>query len=82
MSTRIEYRLNPRLFGSEQLFLDDNVRNIAAGKAVGLRTVLVRLAFSSQDIVFLLHRSDEFVAAFYRDGSKASTSPIDLTNFR
>lgn len=25
----------------EQLFLDDNVRNVAAGKALGLRTVLV-----------------------------------------
>ncbi len=26
---------------SVQLFLDDNIRNVAAGKAMGLRTVLV-----------------------------------------
>lgn len=26
-----------------QLFLDDNVRNVAAGKAMGLKTVLVSL---------------------------------------
>jgi len=26
-----------------QLFLDDNVRNVAAGKALGLRTALVNL---------------------------------------
>ena len=35
-----------------QLFLDDSVRNVAAGKAVGLRTTLVSLKYKSEKILF------------------------------
>ncbi|PQQ09334.1 uncharacterized protein Pyn_10207 [Prunus yedoensis var. nudiflora] len=36
------------------LFLDDNVRNVAAGKAVGLRTVLVGKTVKSKEADYVL----------------------------
>ncbi|KAH0994264.1 hypothetical protein GBA52_005747 [Prunus armeniaca] len=41
------------------LFLDDNVRNVAAGKAVGLHTVLVGKTVKSKEADYVLENREQ-----------------------
>lgn len=47
----------------EQLFLDDNARNVAAGKAMGLQTVLVGKPMKSKEADYILENVNKLAQA-------------------
>ncbi|KAI3509048.1 hypothetical protein L1887_24072 [Cichorium endivia] len=69
------------------LFLDDNIRNIAAGKAVGLRTVLVGKTMKTKEADYVLetiHNLMQVVPEIWltnkeNNGLKRNSSDINLT---
>ncbi|KAM7462773.1 hypothetical protein LguiA_030894 [Lonicera macranthoides] len=64
------------------LFLDDNVRNIAAGKAVGLRTVLVGKSVKTKEADYALedvHNMVQAIPEIWISGAKDEQRKISRT---